>query len=148
MLSFSGTVAATTIYSNFGPGGVYDGPATVVAGATSAAYFSVVGQAFTPSGNYQLSQIDLALLFISGTNSTTVSLKADAGGLPGALLATWSVSSLPAIGTCCIVQTFTPSSTIFLSAGTQYWIVAAPGASDTFVGWVWNSTGDTGVCSV
>jgi len=141
MLPFLGTAAATTIYSNFGPGNDYLGNVSRSFGG-----FPMVGQAFTPSGNYQLTQIDLALVYFGGTNSVNVGLNADTGGLPGAVIATWSDPiNLQAIGTtCCIVQTFTPSSTILLSSGTQYWIVVAAGASDTFAGWNLNNTADDG----
>jgi hypothetical protein len=113
--------------------------------ASGAGFFQSAANPFTSSGNYQLSQIDLALSFLSGTNSATVTLNSDSSGLPGAVLATWNLSSLPVFGTCCTVETLTPSSTVFLSAGTQYWIVAAPGASNTWDAWNLNNTGATGL---
>jgi hypothetical protein len=60
------------------------------------------------------------------------------------VLATWSLSSLPAIGACCTVETVAPSGSIVLSSGTQYWLVASVIASDTWDAWMFNTTGATG----
>jgi hypothetical protein len=65
--------------------------------------------AFTPSGTYTLTQIDVAISLFSGTNSASLTVNSDSGGVPGGVLATWSLSSLPAFGTCCTVETVTPS---------------------------------------
>jgi hypothetical protein len=55
------------------------------------------------------------------------------------------LASLPAFGTCCIVQTLTPSSSVLLSAGARYWIVASAGTPDAWVGWNLNNLGVSGL---
>jgi hypothetical protein len=42
------------------------------------------------------------------------------------------------------VETVTPSGSIVLTSGTQYWLVASVIASDTWDAWNLNSTGATG----
>jgi hypothetical protein len=86
----------------------------------------------------------VAIGLVSGTNSASLTLNSDSGGAPGGVLATWSLSSLPAFGTCCTVETVTPSGSIVLTSGTQYWLVASVIASDTWDAWNLNSTGATG----
>jgi len=104
-----------------------------------------VAMPFTSSGDYQLSQIDIALSFADGTNSAVATLNADSSGMPGGVLMTWNLSSLPAFGNCCIVETLTPSSALLLSSGAQYWLVSNPGSSDTHDAWNFNDLGATGV---
>jgi len=41
-----------------------------------------------------------------------------------------------------------PGSPTTLSSGTRYWLVALPGAADTFDGWAFNNTGTTGLLLV
>jgi hypothetical protein len=104
MLLFIGTAGAATIYNNFGPSHAYNpGSGWPISGAPISE-----GMAFTPSGTYTLTQIDVAI----------------------------SLSSLPAYATCCTVETVTPPGSIVLSSGTQYWLVASTIASDTMD--VWN----------
>ena len=145
MLFFIGTAGAATIYNNFGPGNDYStGIGWTVSGSTSLPGSSTAGMAFTPSGSFTLTQIDVAINLVSGTNSASLTLNSDSSGAPGAVLATWSLSSLPAIGACCTVETVTPSGSIVLSSGTQYWLVASVIASDTWEAWMLNTTGATG----
>jgi hypothetical protein len=145
MLLFVGTAGAATIYNNFGPGDAYCGCGYAVSGSTSGSGFFQEANAFTPSGTFTLTQIDVAIDVVSGTNSASLTLNSDSGGLPGAVLETWSLPSLPGFPTCCTVETVTPSgSPIVLTSGTQYWLVASPIASDTFAAWMVNSTSASG----
>lgn len=149
LLVFAETARATpvTIFSDFGPGNSYtSGIGWTVSGpASTAGFFQSVAMPFTSSGDYQLSQIDIALGFAGGTNSATLTLNSDNSGTPGAVLMTWNLSSLPAFGTCCVVETLTPSSPLLLSSGTLYWVVSNPGTSDTFLAWNLNDMGATGL---
>jgi hypothetical protein len=149
LLMFTETAGATpvTIFSDFGPGNSYtSGIGWTVAGPAGAGgSFQSVAMPFTPSGDYQLSQIDIALGFASGTNSAMVTLNSDSSGIPGGVLMTWNLSSLPAFGTCCVVETLAPSSPLLLSSGTRYWVVANPGSSDTHDAWNFNDMGATGL---
>jgi hypothetical protein len=104
MLLFIGTAGAATIYNNFGPGNAYSTSlGWAVSGSTSGVGAITPAMAFTPSGTYTLTQIDVAITFLAGTNSTSLTLNSDSSGVPGGVLATWALSSLPAVGTCCTV---------------------------------------------
>lgn len=152
LLVFTETARATpvTIFSDFGPGNSYtSGVGWTVSGPVSAAgYFQSVAMPFTSSGNYQLSQIDIALSFGAGTNSAMVTLNSDSSGAPGGVLMMWNLSTLPAFGTCCVVETLRPSSLLLLSSGTPYWVVSNPGTSDTAAAWNFSNVGATGLAEL
>jgi len=151
--------ADSVIYSDLGPGNSYDpsnattNPADnwEVSGASSADGEELVAVPFTPSANYDLTKILIALSFFSGTNNGAyVTLDSDSSGSPGAVIESWTLSDLPTLGSTSTItshQTLTSAPGILLSAGTTYWIVAMPdsaGASDTIDGWNFNSLGDSG----
>src|SRR5258706_58792 len=87
----------------------------IIQGASTDAYFAQ-GFSFTPSATESLSQVDIALNLVSGSDSVVVTLNADSSSLPGAVLETWNVSGLPANGTCCTLQTLMPAVPIVLSS--------------------------------
>jgi hypothetical protein len=136
------TAHAGIIFSDFGPGNSYAQGGGVIEGSATEEGYAAWGDSFIPSTNYAVTQIDLALLYFSGTNSMIVTLNADDAGLPGAALATWDVTSSPQFegfpgdyG----VQTTLVDAGVELSSETRYWIVVAPGAVDTFGAWEANS---------
>ena len=139
--------ADSIIYSNLGSGGtVYN---ETIGYSVSA--FVTSAMAFTPSANYDLAQIDLALGNSEGTNSAIVTILTDSSDAPGTVLDTWNLTGLPAFSTTStILQTLTPGSSttpsavIALNSGVQYWIEAVASPLDTLDGWNWNSTGATG----
>jgi hypothetical protein len=149
LLLFTERAAATpvTIFSDFGPGQSYtSGIGWTVSGLMSAGgYFQSVAMPISPSADYALSQIDIALSSATGTNSASVTLNEDSAGKPGTILLNWHLASLPAFGTCCIVTMLTPSSLTFLMAGAQYWLVASPGTLDAGLAWNLNNVGATGL---
>ncbi len=94
--------------------------------------------AFTPSTGSQITRIDLALTNVSGTNNATVELARDNGGLPGAVIRSWSVAGQPPFGGCCTVTTINVSPLIPVGAGHQYWLIAIAGPNvlnDTWDAW-------------
>jgi hypothetical protein len=130
--------SAEIVFSNFGPGNSYDVDAAwVVAGPTSEAPDrpSAWAFGFTPSGNFALTQIDIAMSNSSAPISVTVSLDQATGGLPGATIESWTLTSLPVFppdpGA---VQTVVPVSTVPLDSGTEYWLVATA-AGETIDSW-------------
>jgi hypothetical protein len=120
---------------------------------------------FTPSQNFELTQIDVAIqVFLTGGNTPylNLALYPSSNGQPGTTaLASWTEYSgcfapqctiLPVHFTCCdlVSQTF---SNITLQGGEQYWIAATPGRIDTTDFWELNSIGLTeswldGTCTV
>lgn len=96
--------------------------------------------AFTPSANYNVGQIDIALSHDTGGSFATVSLESDIAGHPGTVLGSWNISTLPTMGTCCTLQMINPTTPLQVSAGDQYWLVVSGGTGT----WdVWNFTNDT-----
>lgn len=99
---------------------------------------------FTPSMNATVTRIGVAVSYISGDNEVTVSLNADNSGLPGASLASFTISNLPSLGECCATEVQTISG-ISVTAGTQYWIAVQPTTPDssTWAAWNDNDTNQT-----
>jgi|SRR5580698_352509 hypothetical protein len=137
----------TTIAGNLSayPNGVYfccygdtiSGPDSFL----GAAYW--IGIPFTPSVNYSVKEIKAAVGWgQSGTNGVTLSLNADANGLPGAALASENVSNLGIFGDCCTLAIAGSHAGITVNAGTQYWVVVSTSSSTetTFDAWSFNTT--------
>lgn len=138
------TRASVTVFTDLGSTNpVYNGAGYW--GVASSNSFPV-GMAFTPSSTYSLAQIDIALSFVSGTNSATVELLSDNGDTPGSVLETWSVTGMPTYptnGDANTLQSLTANASVTLASGNQYWIEAiAP--SDTTLGWNLSNTGSGG----
>ena len=98
-----------------------------------------IGMPFTPKSNSHVSQVQVAVEWVSGDNQVNLSLYTDVGGVPGTLIAgPVTVTNLGTFGTCCqlAVANFPSTAT---TAGTQYWVVAdepssGPG-SNTWGAW-------------
>jgi hypothetical protein len=136
--------SAVRLFSNFGPGNAYNCcVGGTIGGPGSPVGFITQANQFTPSRNGLVVQIDVALGHVTGSNSATIELAADNGGVPGAVLRSWSVSGQPAFGTCCTVTTVQSYPPISVFAGTTYWVIASA-ASDTWDAWNWNSIGQVG----
>jgi hypothetical protein len=134
------------IYSTYNtdPNNAYD----CCSGWTISAEGSVVGarqdvaMPFTPSANYAVKTISVAVGYVTGTNGVTVSLNADAGGVPGGVIKKGHVTGLPTFGTCCVtVSIGTKGSPV--NAGTQYWVVVKTDKKtpDTWDAWNMNNVG-------
>ena len=150
-LAFSPLAKADTVFTSFGAGQSYAPPGngTPIHGADAMAVpagYRAEAMAFTPTANYTLSQVDIALQYGGlGSNLVNLALAVDNGsGLPGTVLETWNGVVPSTTGTG--VETVTPTSTISLSDGTQYWLEALPGASDTTA--IWNSSSTLGNAAV
>ncbi len=137
--------SADVVFNDFGAGNSYQSGIgnTVSAAGSLTGFLDEQAMAFTPSGNFTLSQIDVAIGHVSGTNSVMLSLNSDSGGLPGGAIESWTLTSLPQFGMAGIFETVTPVSSVTLTSGTQYWVVASPIASDTWDAWNLNNTGST-----
>ena len=144
---------ADSIYTNLGSGNSYDplNEWDVSTLSSDNQEYEAIAVPFTPTSNYELGQILIALTNVDGTNQAYVTLNSDSGGLPGAVIASWNLTGLDAWSSTSTItpeQTLTAPSGIFLTAGTTYWIVAMPdstgGTSDTWDAWEFNVTGDVG----
>jgi hypothetical protein len=86
--------------------------------------------AFTPAANATATKVTVSIGWLAGGGSILLSLNADNGGVPGAVLEQWTLYELGEAGTCCAVQSKKVSG-IPLSAGQQYWIVASTTAKSS-----------------
>jgi hypothetical protein len=120
---------SNTLYSNLGPeGDVYNCCTgwTVSGTGTVGTSFTAANQ-FTAMASGSISQIDIAVSLVTGTNSFYAALFTDNGGLPGTQLGRWDdLSSNQPVGGCCGLVTITGISGINLTAGESYFIVLGP----------------------
>ena len=144
-LIWCGPAFGGILYSNLGPAGnvhstfTFDG----VFGSSTGSGYIALAWIFTPVVSGVDAQIDLGLGYLSGTNSVTVELltssKTEFGEVPGTEMESWTANNLPNYGTCCDLVTLHGTSS--LTAGMQYWLAVLPGANDTQVAWLINTTG-------
>lgn len=137
LVALSTPASADIVFSNFGPGNSYDVSSGWVAAGPTAEFdaSSEWAFAFTPSGNFTLTQIDVAISNSEAPISVTLSLDHASGGLPGATIESWTITDLPIFGVPpIVVQTVTPVSPVSLVSGTEYWL-AASAAGDTIDAW-------------
>jgi len=140
---FPGFTKADVIFSDFGPGNTYSCCLDWGIGLHIPPFSTVSAMAFTPSSNFDLSQINLGITWVGNTNSVNVSLETDSAGLPGTTIESWTLTNLPPVGSTNLIETISPVSTIELRAWQQYWIAAA-GVGDASAVWNWNIVGATG----
>jgi hypothetical protein len=90
-------------------------------------------QAFTPTENYDVTG---ASAVFDGVNGGAVNFEifSDNGGIPGTLLATLGTATVAPTVTAVYTES-SPSTTVELSANTQYWLVLTPGSPATLVTW-------------
>jgi hypothetical protein len=145
-LSLSSLAKADLIYSDLGPSGApyFDANGRQVTGSgVGFPGFQEVAVAFTPTGNFNVTQLDLAVTFSGiagafGTDDATVSLASDNSGTPGTILGSWSISGLPPSSTGTALDTIAVNN-LAVSASTRYWIIVSPNSSSTDDIWATNS---------
>lgn len=117
-------------------------------GYTISGPTSVIGQTFadgmpfTPAANMTVTEVVVAVGYVTGTNAVTVTLNDDDNGLPGTAIATFQATNLPGFGGCC-TYSIKQLPGVSVTGGTQYWIVVQPGANDTWAAWTENDTNET-----
>jgi hypothetical protein len=144
-LAMHGTSQADVVFTNFGPGYAYNTTAGNFVGNDFVGDNLAYGDTFTPTSTVTLTALQLALnCFNPGfcPDSYTVALTSNAGDQPGAVLASFTEAGT-ALG---ILGSNNPpilisTSSLQLTAGTQYWVTVTSGLTNTIV-WNWNSTGD------
>ena len=97
---------------------------------------------FTPGANATVTELEIAVQNIGGTNGVTIALYSDAGGKPATALASKNVTGLPASGSCCKVTTVKFRKGVAIAAGTPYWVVLETGSktSTAWDSWGYNTT--------
>jgi hypothetical protein len=146
LFAASSVCRADIVFSNFDPGFSYQAAVGNLVGNDFAGDNLAQGDTFTSPGNYDLTSIEIALgCFICTGDLINVSLDANNGGVPGAALASFTVSdlTLPAFGTANSPITLTWSgAVVLLTGGTPYWVTASDPAGVDTIAWNWNDTGD------
>jgi len=116
-----------TIYSNLGTGTdvYYDSNGWLILGKDAAYGEEVlIGFPFTPTKAATATEVETGLnYYSSGTNSFSVSLNADASGLPGKVLFKGTVKNVPTWPSCCQLAKVKSKKGAKLKAATQYWVV-------------------------
>jgi len=101
---------------------------------------------FISGATGSVSQIDIGIGIVSGTNSFYAALYSVSGGEPATLIEQWSdLSSSTTFGQCCGLVSITGITGVSLTAGTSYFLVLGPTnlSSSTLDMWNLNSTGAT-----
>jgi len=106
-------------------------------GTVGPDYEISMGNAFTPTQNYQLTSVEAALTYFSGTNSMNLVLMNSTGtGQPASVLETFSLTNLAnAWQNNNYVLTASSTPGIDLLKGNQYWLFAEPTDPTTFAMW-------------
>jgi hypothetical protein len=143
----SNPAALSTIFTNLGPNATdnyNDTTGYYVLGPSNSVALSEqwIALPFTPKQNAHVSQLRVAVGWISGTKKIIVGLYSDSSGTVGTLLAQAETGNIPTDATCCQTANVNITSTA-VTKGTQYWIVVT--SDDThapdFTG-VWQSSND------
>jgi hypothetical protein len=144
-----GSARADVIYSNFGPGQSYSPGGYSVSGLTTLnalppfGFGFAIAESFTPTSDFLFSSAELPLVWFSGPNEFTIDLMSDAGGHPGTVLESFSLTNAPP-NTSPAVESFVSTTHTPLAAGATYWVVAIPGARDAAGFRLANTTGAGG----
>jgi hypothetical protein len=139
----SAAYASSVIYSNLGSGSTTYQPCCYFSfGAGDTDYML-----FTATTTADVSQIDAALAYVSlgtGPNQATVSLYTDSSNSPGAVLGSWTITSLPAYSsTVGPLSSTSVSPGLLLTAGVSYFL-SATAPSSLQGAWYYNGPGGSG----
>jgi hypothetical protein len=118
---------------------------TIAQGGQNFPFQTWVAEPFTPAVNATVTKIETSAgRQSSGSAGFEIGLYSDAGGVPGSVLQSVHVATLPTYGQCCDVSTATFSTGVPVTAGTEYWVAVTTTAQDTDIyAWAFNSTNMT-----
>ncbi len=122
-------MAQQTFFTDLGPmGNVYQCcTGWTVAGTGTLGTSFTAANMFTSLANGSVTQIDLGVGYVTGTNTFYASVWTDVNGLPGAQLwRTDGLSSNQPFGQCCGLVTITGISGLTLTAGQAYFVILGP----------------------
>lgn len=145
------TTESTTLFSDLGPAGsLYQCCAglPITGNQTPGGTSYTQANLFTSLASGSVSQIDLAVGYVSGTNAFFASVFTDNNGLPGTqLYRIDNLSSSQRFGQCCGLVTITGITGLDLTAGQQYFVVLGPETltSTTSEQWNLNNQGVNGL---
>jgi len=132
--------ADMVLFTNFAPGFGYQTGAGNLIGSDGDGNLYGEANSFTASATANLSSLEIALgCLVLCSDPGTVNVTRNSAGLPGALLESFSVTGLGAVGGPPVLLTSVLKP--MLTAGTVYWVTVTADTNDLAV-WGWNSTGD------
>ncbi len=139
-------MADSVVYNNFGSGFSYNCcTGGTLGGSGSPVGLIDQGVLFTAQATGNVSEIDVAIGWVVGTNGATVQLwNADSNGLPSTIASpAFDINNLQQFGNCCAYSAITGISGVSVTQGQQYVLVAST-PNDTWDAWNWNSINDIG----
>jgi hypothetical protein len=143
-------MAQVTFFSDLGTGSnVYNCCSgwTMSGSGTLGNYYYDANE-FVAEASGSVSQIDIGLGYVEGTNSFFAALYSANGNLPGTLIEQWSdLSSSQNFGGCCGLVTITGITGVSLTQGSDYFLVIGPEntTSTLWAAWNQNSTNQSGL---
>lgn len=144
--AFAGSI---TFYSNLGPqGNLYNSNEGWTIAGTFGGGDQSIATSFTSLASGSISQIDLGVAYLSGTNAFYAALYTDNNGALGTQLGIWNnLSSSQSFGGCCGLVTITGITGITLTAGQQYFLALGPMDPNGSTGeaWFYNNQGAMGL---
>ena len=132
--------AATVVFDNIAASPPYYLNGGGIIGTVGSQSF-ITGTSFTPNATGQLDELTLGLFYVQGTNSVTLRLSPDVGGMPSAPI--WQGSGTPA-PVYLQLMTMTGIAGPTINSGQQYWIEALATTPATLHAWDQNNQGDIG----
>jgi len=143
-------MAQTTFFTDLGTGSnVYNCCSGWTISGTGT-----VGESFTAANEFMagatgsVSQIDIGIGDVTGTNSFFAALYTANGSAPGTLIDQWNgLSSSTTFGQCCGLVSITGITGVSLTSGTDYFLIIGPTnlSATTWEAWNWNSQGVNGL---
>jgi hypothetical protein len=143
-------MAQQTFFSDLGTGSnVYNCcEGWTVGGSGSLGEYFTAANEFTSMASGSVSQIDIGIGFVEGTNSFFAALYTASGSAPGTLIDQWNnLSSSETFGQCCATLTISGITGVSLTSGTSYFLVIGPTnlTATTWEAWNFNSQGANGL---
>jgi PEP-CTERM motif len=138
--------AAIVLFDNFGPGNSYQTNVgwTISSSGSSPGLFTQ-GEGFIPSATALLNSINVAAGLVTGPNDITFDLRANSGGVPGALIESFhAVNQMGSFGSNNPPLVLTSTLHPLLTAGQTYWLIARATGVAEWSAWNLNSTGGIG----
>jgi hypothetical protein len=120
---------------------------TVAGSGTIGSYFTAANE-FMAGASGTVTQIDIGIGYVLGTNSFFASLYTANGNEPGTVIQQWNgLSSNTLFGSCCGLVSITNIVGVNLTEGTNYFLVIGPTnlTATTWEAWNFNSQGVSGL---
>jgi hypothetical protein len=135
------SASADVLFSDFGANNSFSPLGFIVGTIPFPPYSQVVTAPFLAAKTGAVTDIDVALGNLSGTNSAIVSLWTSSGNVPDVELGHWIVSGQPATGTTYAPTEVSGIDDIVLTAGSEYAVEIAGGDDTTMDVWGLNIVG-------